>query len=104
MHDYAWFHPAGQTQADYITAMDNAGGFLLTNGTAPVWIGEFGTGNDSLAAVGASTPIGASSPADGNLGAWFSKAPAGQKRPARQACSRQLAPGRLAACAGGERG
>ena len=72
MHDYAWFHPAGQTQAGYITAMDNAGGFLLTNETAPVWIGEFGTGNDSLAAVGASTLIGASSPADGNLGAWFS--------------------------------
>jgi endoglucanase len=71
MHDYAWFHPAGQSQADYITAMDNAGGFLLTGGTAPVWIGEFGTGNDSLAAVGASSVIGASSPSDGNLGAWF---------------------------------
>ena len=52
-----------------ITAMDNAGGFLLTDGTAPVWIGEFGTGNDSLAAVGASSVIGASSPSDGKLGA-----------------------------------
>ncbi len=72
MHDYAWFHQAGQSQADYITAMDNAGGFLLANGTAPVWIGEFGTGNDSLAAVGAATVIGAASPSDGNLGAWFS--------------------------------
>ena len=71
MHDYSWYHPSGQSQADYITAMDNAGGFLLTGGTAPVWIGEFGTGNDSLAAVGAATAIGASSPSDGNLGAWF---------------------------------
>ena len=71
MHDYAWFHPSGQSRADYITAMDNAGGFLMTDQTAPVWIGEFGTGNDSLAAVGASTVIGASSPADGKLGAWF---------------------------------
>ena len=72
MHDYSWYHPARQSQADYITAMDNAGGFLLTDGTAPVWIGEFGTGNDSLAAVGASSVIGASSPSDGHLGAWFS--------------------------------
>jgi len=71
MHDYSWFHPTGQSQADYITAMDKAGGFLLADGTAPVWIGEFGTGNDSLAAVGAATLIGASSPADGKLGAWF---------------------------------
>jgi len=71
MHDYAWYHPTGQSQAAYITAMNNAGGFLLTDGTAPVWIGEFGTGNDSLAAVGASAVIGASSPSDGNLGAWF---------------------------------
>jgi len=72
MHDYSWYHPAGQSQANYVTAMDNAGGFLLTAGTAPVWIGEFGTGNDSLAAVGASSVIGASSPSDANLGAWFS--------------------------------
>src|SRR5271165_4714631 len=71
MHDYAWYHSSGQSQAEYITAMNNAGGFLMTEGTAPVWIGEFGTGNDSLAAVGASSVIGASSPSDGNLGAWF---------------------------------
>ena len=43
----------------------------MTDQTALVWIGEFGTGNDSLAAVGASTVIGASSPGDGKLGAWF---------------------------------
>ncbi len=72
MHDYSWFHPAGQSQAGYITAMDNAGGFLMTGGTAPVWVGEFGTSNDSLASVGASTEVGASSPGGGNLGAWFS--------------------------------
>jgi endoglucanase len=71
MHDYAWYHPSGQSRADYITAMNKAGGFLMTEGTAPVWIGEFGTGNDSLAAVGASPVIGASSPSDGKLGAWF---------------------------------
>lgn len=26
MHDYAWYHPSGQSQADYITAMNKAGG------------------------------------------------------------------------------
>jgi endoglucanase len=72
MHDYSWFHSAGQSQAAYITAMGNAGGFLMTEGTAPVWIGEFGTANDSLAAVGASTVVGASSPAEIHLGGWFS--------------------------------
>lgn len=71
MHDYAWFHPSRQSRADYIAAMDHAGGFLMTERTAPVWVGEFGTGNDSLAAVGASTVIGACSPSDGKLGAWF---------------------------------
>lgn len=71
MHDYSWFHAAGQDREGYLAQMENAGGYLLTSGTAPVWIGEFGTGNDSLAAVGAGTPIGASSPADGRGGGWF---------------------------------
>ena len=71
MHDYSWFHPSGQSQADYIAAMGGAGGFLMTNGTAPVWVGEFGTANDSLVAVGAATEIGAASPSHQNLGAWF---------------------------------
>jgi endoglucanase len=71
MHDYSWFHASGQSEADYITAMDAKGGFLMTKGIAPLWIGEFGTGNDSLAAVGASTAHGAASPSDANLGGWF---------------------------------
>lgn len=69
MHDYSWYHPAGQSRAEYITAMEGAGGFLMTDGTAPVWIGEFGT--DNLAAVGASSVTGAGSPPDGHLGPWF---------------------------------
>jgi endoglucanase len=71
MHDYAWFHPSGQQQADYISSMDAKGGYLLTGGKAPVWVGEFGTGNDTPAAAGAGTAHGASSPGDWNLGAWF---------------------------------
>lgn len=72
MHDYGWFHPSGQDQADYIAAMDAKGGYLLTRGEAPVWVGEFGTGNDTPAAAGAGTAHGKNSPGDWNLGAWFS--------------------------------
>jgi endoglucanase len=43
MHDYPWFHPSGQSQADYFAAMDSNGGYLVTQGIAPLWIGEFGT-------------------------------------------------------------
>jgi endoglucanase len=71
LHDYAWYHPSGQSQADYIAAMDAAGGYLMTSGTAPVWIGEAGTGNASRAAVDPSAPHGSSSPGDWSLGAWF---------------------------------
>lgn len=42
MHDYSWFHAAGQTQAGYFAAMDAAGGYLLQNSQAPLWVGEFG--------------------------------------------------------------
>jgi endoglucanase len=72
MHDYSWFHPAGQSRADYITAIDDAGGFLMTGGTAPVWIGEFGTANDSLTAVGATTTARPPGSPEAQLGAWFS--------------------------------
>lgn len=46
LHDYSWFHPAGQTQASYDAQMDAAGGYLVTGGTAPLWIGEFGANTD----------------------------------------------------------
>jgi len=43
MHDYSWSdHPAGQTQAAYIQQMTTNGGYLLNQGIAPVWVGEFG--------------------------------------------------------------
>ena len=46
LHDYSWFHPQGMSQSDYNAAMDARGGYLMTEGTAPVWIGEFGTNTD----------------------------------------------------------
>lgn len=51
LHDYPWFHPAGQTQAAYDAQMDAAGGYLVTGGTAPLWIGEYGANTDVPLAV-----------------------------------------------------
>jgi endoglucanase len=65
MHDYSYFHANGQSQADYIAAMNKAGGYVLTEGIAPLWIGEFGDTASELSAPGG----------DGswwpNIQAWF---------------------------------
>lgn len=45
VHDYSWFHPAGQGQAAYVASMDAKSGYLMNGGKAPVWVGEFGTDN-----------------------------------------------------------
>ena len=50
VHDYSWFHPDGQSQADYVTQMDQRAGYLVTGGKAPLWVGEFGADNGSRAA------------------------------------------------------
>ena len=52
MHDYPWFHAAGQTQQAYLDQMHRNGGDLLTEQLAPVWIGEFGNNTSSLANFG----------------------------------------------------
>jgi endoglucanase len=47
LHDYSWFHsPLPATQAAYDAAMDAKGGYLVTQDTAPLWIGEFGASTD----------------------------------------------------------
>ena len=72
MHDYAWFHPSGQSQADYVTARNAKGGYLMTQGKAPVGVGEFGSGTACLpAAAVPGAERGSGSPGDGNLGQWF---------------------------------
>jgi endoglucanase len=50
MHDYPWFHPAGQDRQAYLAQMDANGGYLLREGIAPVWLGEFGIdpGNEAV--------------------------------------------------------
>jgi endoglucanase len=70
-HDYSWYHPSGQAVTDYVTSMDTKVSYLLTQGTAPVWVGEFGTANDSLAAIWTSSAVGAASPNEASLGVWF---------------------------------
>jgi endoglucanase len=53
MHDYSWCnHPAGQSRAAYIAQMTTNGGYLLTEGKAPVWVGEFGDNASALSAPG----------------------------------------------------
>lgn len=67
-HDYSWFHSSAR---DYETIKRELGerwGFLLVQDqtyTAPVWVGEFGTCNDSAACV--DQPAGV----DANQGFWF---------------------------------
>jgi endoglucanase len=51
MHDYSWFHAQGQTQAAYAEAIDKAGGYVLGEKIAPLWIGEFGDAVGSLSAT-----------------------------------------------------
>jgi aryl-phospho-beta-D-glucosidase BglC (GH1 family) len=53
MHDYSWSgHPAGQSQSAYFEQMTKNGGYLLTGGTAPVWLGEFGDNASALSSPG----------------------------------------------------
>jgi endoglucanase len=50
MHDYSWFHAGNQSQADYADQMNKAGGYVLGDKIAPLWIGEFGDTVSSLSA------------------------------------------------------
>jgi len=59
LHDYSWFHPAGQPRSAYFDQMQRAGGFILTADIAPLWIGEFGNDTRSVDNFGrAATPAG----------------------------------------------
>ena len=64
MHDYSWDHAPGQTQAAYVEQMNKAGGYILTEQIAPLWIGELGDNAASLAVP--SQPDGAAP-----VGWWF---------------------------------
>jgi endoglucanase len=51
LHDYSWFHPGEQPRAAYLEQMERAGGYLLSQQVAPLWIGEFGTDTRSMAGI-----------------------------------------------------
>jgi endoglucanase len=55
LHDYSWFHPAGQPRQAYADQMRVSGGYLLNEGIAPLWIGEFGNDTRSLDSFGRSS-------------------------------------------------
>jgi endoglucanase len=62
LHDYSWFHPAGQPRRAYFDQMHRNGGYLLTDGIAPLWIGEFGNDTRSLTNF---------QPGGGDAAAWW---------------------------------
>ena len=72
LHDYSWFHPAGQSRSAYFDQMNKAGGYLLGDqgdGMAPLWIGEFGNDTRSLANFGLAPSSQAGGGAD--AGVWW---------------------------------
>jgi aryl-phospho-beta-D-glucosidase BglC (GH1 family) len=69
MHDYSWnSHPPGQAQAAYVQQMTKAGGYLLNERIAPVWVGEFGGNVSSLSSPGGGGTWWA------NIQAWLKEA------------------------------
>ena len=69
LHDFSWYPPAGQPRSAYFDQMHRAGGYILTEGIAPLWIGEFGNDTRSLDYFGR-----AASPAAGwwlSVEAWL---------------------------------
>lgn len=79
IHDYPQGWPAGESQTDYINAQHNSAGYITVTGqpyTAPLWVGEFGLANDSMAAIGVGpmsygTGLGAG-PVSQSYGNWWS--------------------------------
>ncbi|HEY1625364.1 MAG TPA: cellulase family glycosylhydrolase [Streptosporangiaceae bacterium] len=68
MHDYPWYHAANQAESAYLSQMEKAGGYLLTNQIAPVWLGEFGIDEGGMAnfALGPTSQAGTA-----QTGVWW---------------------------------
>ena len=80
LHDYPWYHPPNQSRPAFSAQMEKAGGYLLSRGIAPVWIGEFGTDTGSLANFGLAPSSRVGNAANGvwwrNIQAWLAGADA----------------------------
>jgi endoglucanase len=76
LHDYPWFHPRGQPRQAYLDQMHQAGGYLLNDQIAPLWIGEFGSDTRSLANFGLA-PSSQAAPGSaiwwGHIEAWLTE-------------------------------
>jgi len=74
VHDYSWFHAPNQSQSAFADQMNKAGGYILTEQIAPLWIGEFGNDCGSLANFGLDPSSAVGNAATGvwwnNLQAW----------------------------------
>jgi len=64
LHDYPWFHPAHQGRESFFRQMHSAGGYILANQIAPLWVGEFGNDMRSSANFGLE-------PSSGDAGGWW---------------------------------
>jgi aryl-phospho-beta-D-glucosidase BglC (GH1 family) len=74
LHDYSWFHPGGQSRSAYFDQMTKAGGFILVDQIAPLWIGEFGNNTRSPASFGLAGGGGADSAVWwNNVEAWLTE-------------------------------
>jgi endoglucanase len=73
LHDYPWFHPAGQPRQAYLDQMRRNGGYILSEQIAPLWVGEFGNDTRSLANFGLDplAPPGPGSPGQPGSAVWW---------------------------------
>ncbi len=75
IHDYPQGWPSGETQAAYLSSQATNATYILSQGIAPLWIGEFGVANDTLDALqspaqGAGNGLGAG-PVSRSYGNWW---------------------------------
>lgn len=76
VHDYPQGWLSDMSYSTYSTTWQDNAAFLMTEGKAPVWVGEFGLANDSMAALGLA-PVGAGNgmgagPTTQTYGPWWS--------------------------------
>lgn len=80
LHDYAWYHPANQSQSAFFTQMEHAGRYILSGGLALLWPGEFGTDTGPLTNFGLVPSPRVGNAANGvwwkNIHAWLTAADA----------------------------
>jgi Cellulase (glycosyl hydrolase family 5) len=67
-HDYPWFHADHQPRGAFFGQLKAAAGYIMDDGIAPVWVGEFSTDTRSLANFGLSA---VTQPREARNAAWW---------------------------------